>query len=138
MLRKLFLTTLLLAFFSVFVSEAQELDARVNINHSQVQGTSTSVFENLKTTLEQFLNERSWTDMQFKIGERIKCNFNITLNKYTPPENSFNATWLVQGTRPVYGSNYTTPFFPSTTRASLSTFRNMTKLSSAPTKSKTI
>lgn len=111
MLRKLFLTTLLLAFFSVFVSEAQELDARVNINHSQVQGTSTSVFENLKTTLEQFLNERSWTDMQFKNGERINCNFNITVNKYSPAENSFDATLLVQGTRPVYGSNYTTTFF---------------------------
>ena len=95
MLRKLFLTTLLLAFFSVFVSEAQELDARVNINHSQVQGTSTSVFENLKTTLEQFLNERSWTDMQFKNGERINCNFNITVNKYSPAENSFDATLLV-------------------------------------------
>lgn len=34
--------------------QAQELDARVSINHQQVQGTSTSVFETLKTTLEQF------------------------------------------------------------------------------------
>ena len=43
--------------------QAQELDARVSINHQQVQGTSTSVFETLKTTLEQFLNDRQWTNM---------------------------------------------------------------------------
>ena len=51
--------------------QAQELDARVSINHQQVQGTSTSVFETLKTTLEQFLNDRQWTNMQFKKNERI-------------------------------------------------------------------
>lgn len=53
--------------------QAQELDARVSINHQQVQGTSTSVFETLKTTLEQFLNDRQWTNMQFKKNERISC-----------------------------------------------------------------
>ena len=55
--------------------QAQELDARVSINHQQVQGTSTSVFETLKTTLEQFLNDRQWTNMQFKKNERISCTF---------------------------------------------------------------
>ena len=29
--------------------QAQELDARVTVNHQQVQGTSTSVFETLQT-----------------------------------------------------------------------------------------
>ena len=59
--------------------KAQELDARVTINHQQVQGTSTSVFETLKTTLEEFLNDRHWTDLQFKKNERIQCNFSITI-----------------------------------------------------------
>ena len=53
------------------ITQAQELEARVTINHQQVQGTSTSVFETLKTTLEQFLNERQWTTMQFQKNERI-------------------------------------------------------------------
>ena len=82
---------------------AQELDARVTINHQQVQGTSTSVFETLKTTLEQFLNERQWTNMQFKKNERIGCNFAITVKKYSPSENSFQCTLNVQSNRPVCG-----------------------------------
>ncbi len=91
--------------------QAQELDARVSINHQQVQGTSTSVFETLKTTLEQFLNDRQWTNMQFKKNERISCTFAITIKKYSPSENTFQGTLNVQSTRPVYGANYTTTCF---------------------------
>lgn len=91
--------------------QAQELDARVSINHQQVQGTSTSVFETLKTTLEQFLNDRQWTNMQFKKNERISCTFAITVKKYSPSDNTFQGTLNVQSTRPVYGANYTTTCF---------------------------
>lgn len=92
-------------------STAQELDARVSINHQQVEGTSTSVFETLQTSLEQFINDRQWTNMQFRRNERISCTFSITVKKYSPSENYFEATLNVQSTRPVYGSNYTTTVF---------------------------
>ena len=32
---------------------AQELQAKITINHNQVQGTDASIFENLQQTLEQ-------------------------------------------------------------------------------------
>lgn len=96
---------------SITTSKAQEINARVSINHQQVQGTSTSVFETLKTTLEQFLNERQWTNLQFKKNERIDCTFAITVKKYSPSDNTFQAALNVQSTRPVYGSNYTTTTF---------------------------
>lgn len=92
-------------------SMAQELDARVSINHQQVEGTSTSVFETLQTSLEQFINDRQWTNMQFRRNERISCTFSITVKKYSPSENYFEGTLNVQSTRPVYGSNYTTTVF---------------------------
>ena len=41
---------------------AQELEVKVNINHNQIQGTDASVFDNLKETLEQFLNDKQWTN----------------------------------------------------------------------------
>ena len=90
---------------------AQELNARVSINHQQVQGTSTSIFETLETSLTQLINERQWTTMQFKPSERISCTFNINVKKYTVAENAFECTLMVQATRPVYGSNYTTTTF---------------------------
>lgn len=104
---------LLLLLLSLWVcpTAAQELDARVTINHQQVEGSSTSVFETLKTTLEEFLNDRQWTNLQFKKSERITCNFALTVKKYSPVDNSFECTLYVQATRPVYGSNYTTTCF---------------------------
>ncbi len=90
---------------------AQELNARVSINHQQIQGTSTSIFETLETSLTQLINERQWTNMQFKPNERISCTFNITVKKYTADTNAFECALMVQATRPVYGSNYTTTTF---------------------------
>lgn len=93
------------------VASAQELMARVTVNHSQIQGTDVSVFEDLQKTLEQFLNDRQWTNMQFQKNERIVCNFNITVTKYDPSSNLFTCTALIQANRPVYNSAYTTTLY---------------------------
>ncbi len=90
---------------------AQELQVKVNINHSQIQGTDASVFENLQQTMEQFLNERSWTDLQFQKNECIQANFNITVNKYQRDENRFECTALIQANRPVFNSAYTSTLY---------------------------
>ena len=87
---------------------AQELLAKVTINHNQIQGTDASVFDNLQETLEQFINDRQWTSLQFQKNERIVCNFNITVTKYDQSSNLFSCTALIQANRPVYNSAYTT------------------------------
>lgn len=90
---------------------AQELQAKVNINHSQVGVTDVSIFENLQQTLEQFVNERQWTDLQFQKNERIVCYFNITVNKYDKTTNIFECSAMIQANRPVYNSQYTTTIY---------------------------
>ena len=90
---------------------AQELQVKVNINHSQIQGTDASVFENLQQTMEQFLNEHSWTDLQFQKNECIQASLNITVNKYNRDENRFECTALIQANRPVFNSAYTTTLY---------------------------
>lgn len=90
---------------------AQELNAKVSINKSQISNTKTSVFEALEKAIVGFLNDRQWTNMQYKENERINCSFNITLKTYSEAENSFTASLMVQSTRPVYNSNYTTTVF---------------------------
>ena len=105
--------TLLISIFMLAVLgiNAQELQVKVNINHSQIQGTDASVFENLQQTMEQFLNERSWTDLQFQKNECIQANFNITVNKYQRDENRFECTALIQANRPVFNSAYTSTLY---------------------------
>ena len=106
------LLPLFLFLFALLTSTmAQELQVKVTINSSQVQGTDKSVFENLQQTLEQFLNERQWTAMQFQENERIQCTFSITVSKYDASANKFTCTAMIQANRPVYNSAYTTTLY---------------------------
>ena len=92
-------------------AQGQELLAKVTINHNQIQGTDASVFDNLQQTLEQFINERQWTNLHFQKNERINCNFNITVTKYDQSENLFTCTALLLANRPVYNASYTTTLY---------------------------
>ena len=87
---------------------AQELNARVNINYTQIETTKTDVFPKLQTTIEEFLNNHKWTEIAFRENEKIQCNFNITVNEYKPEDNTFKCTLLMSSNRPVFNSNYNT------------------------------
>ena len=96
---------------SLFTGSAQELQVKVTINHSQISGTDKSVFDNLQQTLEQFINDRQWTELQFQENERIQCNLNLTVQKYNRDESQFECTALIQANRPVYNASYTTTLY---------------------------
>ena len=104
------ITCCMVALSSLIVS-AQELDAKITINHSQIQGTDMSVFDNLKQTLEQLVNDRQWTNLKFQKNERISCSFNITVTKYDQATGMFTCKALIQANRPVYNATYTTTLF---------------------------
>lgn len=109
-MKRLLSISLLLLLFATCM-QAQELMVKININHQQIQGTDASVFDNLQKTMEQFVNERQWTALQFQQNERISCTFNLTVTKYDASSNRFACTALIQANRPVYNSAYTTTLY---------------------------
>ena len=90
---------------------AQELQAKITINHAQISGTEKSVFDNLQQTLEQFVNNRQWTHLQFQKNERIVCNFNLQVTKYDKDQGIFTCKATIQANRPVYNSAYTSTLY---------------------------
>ena len=108
-MRKVFIA--LLQLFIVTNAVAQELQVKVSINSSQVEGSDKSVFENLQQTLEQWMNDKQWTELQFQKNERINVTFNITVQKYDKGNNRFTCTAMIQANRPVYNSAYTTTLY---------------------------
>ena len=101
----------IILFFSFSPIRAQELQVKVNINHTQIQGSDVSVFENLQETMERFMNERQWTDLQFQPAERIQCSLNLTVSKYVREDNRFECTALIQANRPVFNSAYNSTLY---------------------------
>lgn len=106
-----YLILFLLIFSSTLHVSAQEIEAKVSINHQQVQGTSTSVFEALERGITELLNDRQWTQLQFHRNERIQCSFALTVKKYDESSGKMDASLTIQTNRPVYGSSYTTTTF---------------------------
>ena len=90
---------------------AQELDAKVTVNAQKIEGTNTAVFEALQEALKEFINTRQWTNLQFRPNERISCSFSITIEKYDDATGDATASLMVQSSRPVYNSAYTTTVF---------------------------
>ncbi len=86
--------------------QAQELNCTIEVNASRLDGTNKTVFENLKESLNTFMNERQWTDMQYNNNERIKCGITIVVSKYNDGLATCDAYITAQ--RPVYGSTYNT------------------------------
>lgn len=121
-----------MALTSLSQAVAQEIDARVTVNHQKVDQSSSSVFENLQTSLTEFVNNRQWTNMQFRRNERLQCTFNIVVNKYSQSDNKFESTMTVQCTRPVYNSTYTTTVFSTQDNSFNFTYQEYDKLDFRP------
>lgn len=87
---------------------AQELNCRVEINTSQLEGTNKSVFETLQNAVNEYVNTSQWTQTQFSPNEKIECTLFFTITKYDESTGAMEGSLQVQSTRPVYNSSYTT------------------------------
>ena len=109
-MKKLILIFTLIAFTVCFsVLNAQELRVKLTVNSAQVPGTNKAVFETLQTALNEYLQDRKWTDFTYGENERIDCNIMLTVKSYT--DEIMSCELQVTANRPVYGASYTTPLF---------------------------
>ena len=99
---------LILFLLAVNIAAAQELNAKVTINSSQIANVNKSTFQSLQTALTTFLNTRKWTADKFLINERIDCNFLLILQP-TQEANVYKASLTVQAARPIFNSTYFSP-----------------------------
>lgn len=99
---------LLVLTFMFSFAQAQELMAEVKVDYSQVQSTSTTAYTALQKGLRDFINTTKWTDKNFKVHEKIECNFTIVIREKVS-SNRYKGTLLVQSRRPVFNSGYYTP-----------------------------
>ncbi|MBL7828957.1 MAG: DUF4835 family protein [Saprospiraceae bacterium] len=99
---------LLFGTWSAILLGQGELNATVRVSTPQLQRNDRRVFDQMESSLREFLNNTKWSNDVFEQGERIKCNFILTISKELD-NNVFEGELAVQSTRPVYGSGYETP-----------------------------
>lgn len=90
---------------------AQELNAKVTINTSKIGSTNTDACETLRQKAEEFLNNKQWTSVKYNEVERIDCTFNLTVNKFSAQEGTYECTLMLNSNRPVWGTSYVTALY---------------------------
>ena len=107
-MKKLYFVYILCMFISGSgLIKAQELNMKVTLNTSQIQGTDKSVFDKIEESLNQLVNDRKWTDATFAVNELIEGSILITINEVQ--ENSYKGEIQIIVNRPVYNATYNTP-----------------------------
>lgn len=101
--------TLFASILLSFSSLSQEIQATVQVQAPGVQITDKSVFENLATRLQEFINGRKWTEEQYEAEERIACSFVFTINAYDQQDGKFTGQLQVNYSRPIFNSSYQSP-----------------------------
>jgi len=99
------------------VAYSQEFRCNVNVNYQKLMTTTQSYestdkkfFDNMKQAIEDFVNGRHWTNIDFQQQERIDCSMSLILNTRTSATD-FTGQLTIQMRRPVYNSTYTSGMF---------------------------
>ena len=106
------LTTLLIllgCLLSANTLHSQELQCDVRVNANKVEGSDKSIYQNLQTSLYEFINNTKFTEINFKQAEKIECSMLVDVK--SRENNYFTAEINLALRRPVYKSSYSTPLF---------------------------
>lgn len=100
----------LILFFFISISlQAQELNCSVDINAEQTGQANLQVFKTLRNAIEEFMNNTTWTNDNYKKQELIDCSLVIIISNLD--SDFFTASIQVQSARPVYNATYNTSVF---------------------------
>jgi hypothetical protein len=88
---------------------AQELNCTITVNADKIPGSNKQVFSTLETALNEFVNQKRWSNYNYKVQERISCNFTLTILEHSGGD--YRGHIQIQSSRPVYNSSYLTPVF---------------------------
>ncbi len=92
-------------------SYAQELYCNVDVNSQQVaSGTDRKVYETLRSAIYEFMNNRSWSNFEYKQYEKIECSILLNITERQSSE-QFRCDMTIAVRRPVFNSTYTTVLF---------------------------
>ena len=106
------LTTLLIllgCLLSASTLQSQELQCDIRVNSNKVEGSDKSIYQNLQTSLYEFINNTKFTEINFKQAEKIECSMLVDVK--SRENNYFTAEINLALRRPVYKSSYSTPLF---------------------------
>lgn len=92
------------------IGQAQEFNAKVNVNTPQLQTADPKIFNTLKTSIRDLMNNTKWTEDIFEPEERIEITLTLNITEELSAT-SFKADLAINATRPIFNSSSETVIF---------------------------
>lgn len=87
--------------FIATVSYAQEFECEVTLNYDQLEGNSYTYLTELRTRIEEYVNDFQWTDYQYAEEERITCQIQLIIESGNS-NFDFGSRVIFTARRPIY------------------------------------
>ena len=110
-------------------AHAQEFLAAVQVNAAKenISQSDKQIFQTLQQEVQQFINNRKWTETSFAPNERIRVSFFFNIESINE-RNEIKSSLQFQVTRPVFGSMYTSTLLSFTDEDCYFTYREFDPL----------
>ncbi|MEA5461323.1 DUF4835 family protein [Arcicella sp. LKC2W] len=90
--------------------KAQELNCKVSLSTDQLQVNEqrgSNVYNEIQNVMQEFLNNRRWSNDNFSTEEKINCSLSVILTKASS-NGDYEGTANFQVRRPIFGTAYET------------------------------
>lgn len=84
-------------------ASAQEFDCTIDLDFSTLTGSDYGFLNDLEQRVDEYINQRSWTEHRFRENERIQCTISIVVEEALSLT-SFRARLIVALRRPIYNT----------------------------------
>ena len=100
---------LLIIFFSLpLIILSQELNCKVNVNYSSIPSANREMFNSMRQSIYEFMNNTNWTNDIFENEERIDCTILIRIDQQLSTD-EYAGSISIQSSRPVFKTLYNSP-----------------------------
>ena len=100
---------LILSLF-MLTARSQEFLCNVEVSSQQIQGSDRRIYESMRNAIYEFMNNRNWTNYNFKNNERIECSILINVTERPSPD-YFRCDMTLALRRPVFNSSFNSVLF---------------------------
>ena len=99
---------LIILFVWPLIIFSQELNCKINVNYSSIPSANREMFNSMRQSMYEFMNNTNWTDDIFENEERIDCTILIRIDQQLSTD-EYSGSISIQSSRPVFKTLYNSP-----------------------------
>ncbi len=97
-----------LLFFVPYCIISQELNCKVTVSYSAIPSPNREMFNSMRQSINEFMNNTNWTNDNYHSEERIDCTILIRLDQQISTD-EYSGSISIQSSRPIYKTLYNSP-----------------------------